>query len=1163
MKLSCSFPARLLCWRIDHSLFRIMRLTFVLLLSTCLYAQAEVYAQRVTISVKNTPLEQVFKEISRQTNYQFFFRDEFLYSMDKVSIHVKDADFKTVLEDCFRGKPLSFSIVNNIIVVRRINPPPPPGFSLKLLEREDATEPELPDIRGSVNDAISGKPLEGATVQVKGSAVSVVTNFEGEFVLKGVDSKATLVISFVGYATATVELKGKLNIVVNLNPVVSQMNETVVVAYGKSKIRDITGSISSISTQDIKNAPMGASLQSLIQGRSAGVNVNIQSASPSSPVSVVIRGASSISGSNQPLWVIDGIPDYSQTSSGNIANTLFNLNINDVQSIEILKDASATALYGSRAANGVVIVTTKRGAEGAKPTIQFTSRWGLQVQNFNGYKYMEAEEYLRFADRAARIEAYGRGSFDYFTRLYLDEQAFMKTNSSEFDMNTFKVLPGAYYEGNTNWQKEMTHNPWNKQYDLSLRGGAKNLAYYVSLNHRMDEGIVKSGDAKSFGGRLNLEAKLRKGIKLGINLSGNSRQVDDKDYMLDVLKKIRPDIPPFNPDGTLFTRDAYTENPYTTLKNTRYSNSQAFIGQMFLELDLMKSLVFRTAYSTQFTKGESLNYTRRGSTFNYDGTRTRNDSKNNTNSWENTLTFAKNFGDHDVTAMAGLSMERFQSNDFGMTATNFPDDDVLNNFTSGAVRGALTESKSANALLSQYARAHYKYKDRYIISGTIRRDGSSRFGPDKRWGIFPSAAVAWIISEEEFFKKSGISNFVSYIKLRASRGLAGSQNLGNYDWRTNVNSSRYNEIPAIAPSSVGNTELQWEEAELTDFGIDFGLWNERIRGTFGVYRKITNHLIYSQPLPPSTSFSSINSNVGSVKNNGVEFDVTADILKNKDFSLQVDFNASTNINRIMKINGVVKELLFPSSYTIYMKVLEGQRTGQWFGYKTAGRLFVSPEEVIALKGRSATGGQTNYRASYENKGDLIFLDQDGNGVINTDDRTTLGSADPKYYGGFGVTASYKSFRINATFTYAYGHKRLWKMPMDDVGYVGNYNHANKIAGKSATLLSPYDAIIPRMTHYGDGGNGTFSDFWLYDASYLRLSALNLVYRVPSTFFRNWVIQGIDLSFQASNLITLTKYPGFDPQGNWSSSAIGTGMGVDNSTYPSARNFNFSVMFTFK
>lgn len=1163
MKLSCSLPARLPCWRINHSFVRIMRLTTVLLLSTCLYAQATVHAQRVTISLKNSTLEQVFKEITRQTNYQFFFRDEFLYNMNRVSINVKDTDFKTVLEDCFKEKPLSFSIVNNIIVVRRTQPVHIPRINLNLLENAETTEIALPDIRGSVADALSGKPLEGATVQVKGSPVSVVTNFEGEFVLKNVDSKATIIVSYVGYTTVVVELKGKQNITINLSPAVSQMNETVVVAYGKSKIRDITGSISSISTQDIKNAPMGASLQSLIQGRSAGVNVNIQSASPSSPVSVVIRGASSISGSNQPLWVIDGVPDYSQTSSGNISNTLFNLNINDVQSIEILKDASATALYGSRAANGVVIVTTKRGAEGAKPTIQFTTRWGLQVQNFNGYKYMEADEYKNFADRAARMEAFGRGAFDYFTRLYLDEAAFMKTNSSEFDKSTFKILPGAYYEGNTNWQKEMTHNPWNKQYDLSLRGGAKNLAYYVSLNHKQEDGIVKSGDAKSFGGRINLEAKLRKGIKFGLNMSGNTRQVDDKDYMLDVLKKIRPDIPPYNPDGTLFTRDAYTENPYTTLKNTRYTNSQAFIGQMFLELDLMKNLVLRTAYSTQFVKGENLNYTRRGSTFNYDGTRTRIDSKNTTNSWENTLTYAKNWGNHDITAMAGFSMEKYSANDFGMTATNFPDDDVLNNFTSGAVRGALTENKSGNALLSQYARAHYKFKDRYIVSGTIRRDGSSRFGPDKRWGTFPSAAVAWIVSEEDFFKKSKLSNFISYIKLRASRGLAGSQNLGNYDWRTNVSSSRYNEIPAIAPSSVGNTELQWEEAELTDFGIDFGLWDERIRGTFGVYRKITNHLIYSQPLPPSSSFGSISSNVGSVKNNGVEFDVTADVIKKKNFNLQVDANASTNINRIMKINGVVKELLFPSTYTVYMKVLEGQRTGQWFGYKTAGRLFVSPEEVIALKGRSSTGAQTNYRATYENAGDLIFIDQDGNGVINADDRTYLGSADPKVYGGFGVTANYKAFRVNLTFTYAYGHKRLWKMPMDDVGYVGNYNHANKIGGQSGTVLSPYEATIPRMTHYGDGANGTFSDFWLYDASYIRLNALNLVYRVPSNVFRSWVIQGIDLSFQASNLITLTKYPGFDPQGNWSSSAIGTGMGVDNSTYPSARNFNFAVLFTFK
>jgi TonB-linked SusC/RagA family outer membrane protein len=508
-------------------------------------------------------------------------------------------------------------------------------------------------------------------------------------------------------------------------------------------------------------------------------------------------------------------------------------------------------------------------------------------------------------------------------------------------------------------------------------------------------------------------------------------------------------------------------------------------------------------------------------------------------------------------------MENNSAERYGMSASNFPDDDVLNDFGSGANRGALQESYTANALISEFARATYKYNNRYIISGTIRRDGSSRFGPDKRWGIFPSGAIAWLVSEENFMKGGGVANIVSYLKLRASHGLTGSQNLGNYDWRTRVGSSRYNERPAIAPNSIGNTELQWEQTKMTDIGVDFGFWRDRIRGTFGVYQKLTDFLIYSKPLPPSTSFSNISSNVASLKNNGVELDIKVDVLKKNDWIVTLDFNAGRNVNRIMKINGITKQLDFPNSYYSYMRVKEGERTGQWFGYQTANRLFVTQEEIIAFQSQTSTGAKQYYQNSLEYPGDLIIIDQNGDGKINADDRKIIGYADPEFFGGFGGSLYYKNFMFNATFTYAYGGERMWYQPMSDAGYIGNYNQSNLIAGESATLHGPYDATMPRMTMYGDGGNGNFSDFWLYDASYVRLSALNVSYRLPAKFFKTMLIQGIDLTFQATNLFTLTTYPGFDPQGNWSSSAIGTGMGIDYSYYPSAKNYNLGIKFTFK
>ncbi|MGE9311911.1 SusC/RagA family TonB-linked outer membrane protein [Niabella sp. CJ426] len=1024
-------------------------------------------------------------------------------------------------------------------------------------------------ITGTVTDS-SGQQLAGATIALRPAGINTLTDARGSFSFN--DLKAgtySIRVSFKGYENLVKEViipSQGTYLRLQLNKNYNVLDEVVTVAYGKSKFRDLTGVVSSLNEKAIKDAPMGSTIQSLLQGRAAGVDVAIQSASPTSPISVVIRGASSLSGDNQPLWVIDGVPQYNVSTTGNIANTLYNLNINDVEGIDILKDASATALYGSRASNGVVIVTTKRGKNGAPPLIEFSSRIGYSKLNLNGYKYFTAPDYLRFADAAAREEAFGRGTFDYFTRLYLDEQAFFNLKTSEFDRSDFKTLDGAYYEGNTNWLEEMTQNPIQQQYSLALRGGTNNLAYYVSLNHQNMQGIVKSGQSKIYGGRVSLEARLRNNIKFSINLDGSSRLADDKDYMLDVLKKIRPDIPVYNEDGTLFTRDPYTENPYTTIKNTDRGNGQVFSGTAALEWTILKGLIFKTAFTNNYNNGQNLEYKRRGSTFEYTGSRSWNNARSNVNVWENTLTYLKTWEKHDLLLLGGWTAEKYKSTIYSMRASDFPDDDILNNFGSGATLSSMGEAVAENALVSQFARAQYKFNNRYILSGTLRRDGSSRFGPGRRWGNFPSYSAAWLVSEEEFIKNSFLSKAVSYLKLRASRGKAGSQNLGNYDWRTQVTATRYNELPAIIPSSIGNEALQWEQTRMTDVGIDYGFWNDRIRGSVGYYVKNTSDLIYSSVLPPSSSFSSINSNIAAVDNKGFEFDLKVDVAKRNNLTITLDFNAASNKNSVQKINNVAKALYYPYSGMpdyAYMKLEEGQRSNQWWGYRTLGRLFVTAEEVIAQQGRTATGGKQPYRTALESPGDLIFDDINGDGKITADDKIYLGSADPKWLGGFGATLIWKNFYVNTTFTYSYGNKRLWDMPMQDVGYVGNYNHSNLIAGQSATLLGPYEATIPRMTQYGDGGNSTFSDFWLYDASYIRLSALNLSYRLPSKLFHGSIVSAVDITGQATNLFTITKYPGFDPQGNWSSSTMGTGMGIDYSTYPSARIFNLGVKLTFQ
>ena len=806
-------------------------------------------SQNVKLGKNELTVREAFKEIERQTQYNFLYNSDFSGMHKKIRFNETETDIYSMLGNILGSTDLTYRIIDDNLVV--IIP-----------AKQDKNM-----VSGRVTSSEDRLSIPGVTVHVKGTDRGTVTDADGRFTIEA-GANDILVFSFVGMTSVEAVIDGRNWISVELKPQISRLDEVVVLGYGTSKVRDVTGAIARVSEADLVKAPMGSTVQSLLQGRAAGVNVMIQSASPTSPISVVIRGQSSLTGNNQPLWVIDGVPEYSAGTSGNIANTLYNLNINDVESIDILKDASATALYGSRAAHGVVIVTTKSGRENLAPVIEFSSRFGLQQMNFNGYSYFEAPEYIQWADYTSKLSVVAAGGFDYFTRLYVDEQAWMNKNNSEFDVHDLVTLPGAYYDGNTNWLKEMTHNPWSRQMDLSLRGGTPNTSYFISLYNNWQDGIVKTGSSETYGGRLRLESRVGKDLRFGANVSGSSRNTNDKDYMLTVLKRVRPDIPAFEQDGSIFTRDAYTENPYTTLKNTLTGNGVQFNGTGNLEYNIINGLVAKTAYTMNYTDGENLTYRWRGSTFNYDGARQWSTYNTPTMVWENTLNFARTFGKHDIIALAGYSREKTRTTTYGMNASNFPDDEVLNNFNAGATKGNMTETVQAHALISQFARAHYKFNNKYIISGTIRRDGSSRFGPDKRWGIFPSVAGAWLITEEGFLKNPEIRKYITYLKLRASTGRAGSQNLSNYAWRTNVGASRYDDNPAIVPSSIGNAELRWEQATMTDLGMDFGLWNERIRGSFGVYRRKTDDLIYSNPLPPSSAFASISSNIASTQNEG-------------------------------------------------------------------------------------------------------------------------------------------------------------------------------------------------------------------------------------------------------------------------------------------------------
>ena len=1138
--------------------FRIMKLTFLFSVCFAMSLSATTLAQqRVSMQLGETKLKKVFEEIQRQTNHVLVYSDDQLRLNGKVTANFEDATVEDVLGEVLQGMGMTFRFENDYIVITR---------------GEEQMLPQTPEsvkVSGTVKDK-DGHALPGVTVLIKGTQIGVATDVEGKFSLNVPDTQSlTLVFSMVGMKTQEVSPSDTENVVVVMEEETSYINEVIVQGYGTTRVKDATGAVSRMNEQDIAMAPMGASVQSLLQGRAPGVNVTIQSASPTSPVNVVIRGVSTLTGNTQPLWVIDGVPDYSMSSSGDINNALFNLNLSDIESIDILKDVSATAIYGSRAANGVIIVTTKRGKEGMEPTVDLNLKVGVQTINSNKINTLNAEEYKYFVDVVGRQTIELNGGFDYNTRFFFDENKFNQLMTSQWDGSMLELKEDAFEYGNTDWWDEMTQNALTQQYDLSIRGGTERSNYFISFSYNDQKGVVKGGRSKLYTGRLNFETSIGKQLKFGINLSASSRKTNNKDNLLENIVNFRPDYPAYNEDGSLnlIPTNTAIENPNLTLANRNNGLGRIFAATASIEWEMLEGLLFKTQGTVNYSNYQTDVFNKKG-TRGYSrasNNRTLSNNDNNTYVWENTLTWSKTWEKHNLVALLGHSVEQYRSKSLSAFGEDFPDEHVLINLQSGA-ESSSESAETRNSLVSLMARLNYKFNNRYLATFTFRADGSSRFGADNRWGYFPSGALAWIISEENFMEN--VRAYIPYLKLRVSVGKTGSQNLGDYDYISLMSSGNYEGAAGIRPSTLGNPILKWEETISTDVGLDFGLWDERIRGTLGYYNKTINNLIYNGSVAANTSFTEVNQNIGTISNTGWEFDIKADVLKTNDMQLTLGFNIATNHGKVKKLDGFLKELKIPYYYE-YVHLEEGGEIGEWYGYKYAGRLFQNKEEIIALR-PVEDGVQGNYRSQYDSAGDLYLMDMNGDKKITADDKVNLGNFNPKCFGGFTLSYSWKNLYASAVFSYSCGAKRLLYYQFEK-SY--NLSASNNVYN---SLLDSYNfaganASYPRLSYTTASYQGTVCDLFIHDASYLRLNALNLNYRLPKKWYSGTFVDNIELSFAASNLFTITKYPGFDPQGNFSTTessydagdVITVGQGIDKSIYPSARVYNIGLRFTFK
>ena len=977
-------------------------------------------------------------------------------------------------------------------------------------------------VKGVVKDA-TGESVIGASVVQKGTSNGIITDIDGNFTLN-VPSNSTIVISFVGYKTQEIPVAGKTQINVTMKEDTEMLDEVVVVGYGQMKRSDLTGSVVSVNDQAIKKS-VPTSIDQVLQGRAAGVQIQANSGTPGASTSIRIRGINSLNATNQPIFVIDGVVVDSATDDEN-SNPLSSINPSDIVSMDVLKDASAAAIYGSRAANGVVIVTTKKGVEGSKPTVNFNYNVTTDVQIKN-FRILYGDEWRETVRRFAK-------------------ETLVYDPSNQYALEILEPNSTALGSANTNWFDEVKQTAIRHNADLTVSGGSKVSKYLISLSVFDQQGMVKGGDLSRYNARVSTEMNVLPILRFGINANMSYTDQDNANTSLFSAQGFRPDLPIYNDNGE-FDLSSGSANPVANTYKKNHNNIYRIMGTVYGEVDIWKGFRFRSSLSgnLQFTENNSFSpsflSTRNeasGSEYHYKYSKTV---------FDNTLNYNYEFNkNHVLDAVAGVSFERGISRSTTMNGQTYPDNDIYTNLGSAASISSWGNGYNASGLFSSFARINYKLMERYLFTFTGRYDGSSMFGSNNRYGFFPSGAIAWRISQENFMKNL---TFINDLKLRASVGTTGTQNLTSFSNRDLYEATSYNNLSAIIHKQVGNRDIRWEKSTQYDLGLDFALFDYRLTGSISGYIKDTKDLIWSFDFPPSATGGSMqmNRNIGALTNRGIEINLVGRVLSTKDWSLDLTLNMSHNKNKVTRLVEEGKaqsamDVVVQGSYADQVLAV-GYPMGAFHGYEYAG-IIQDQARIDELNAYAKSKGQSYYDGNSLKPGHLEIKDLNGDGIINYNDRVIIGNPDPDLFGGLTANLSYKQFSLFANFGYQIGglkiyNKTLQNLPgqltgLIDYGLNDRWSDTNKDAKYPALYIGDG---VPRLT-----------DHELFDASFFRLQEVRLTYNLPL----NKVIKG-QLFISATNLFTITSYPGTDPATVNSNSNYGGN--YETSAYPGFRSFS--------
>ncbi|MDX2415491.1 MAG: TonB-dependent receptor [Bacteroidales bacterium] len=1008
------------------------------------------------------------------------------------------------------------------------------------------------NITGIITDS-EGIPLQGASIVIKGTYTGTISGSDGSYEMPNVSPESILVISYVGMTDLEILVGNQTIISTSLADDAIGLDEIVVIGYGTVKKSDLTGAVGSTSGDELLERPTSSVPQAL-SGKISGVNVSQNSGRPGGQTRIRIRGNNSVSLDNAPLFVVDGVILVSTTAvaqNGRLSglnggtSPIDYINPNDIESIEVLKDASATAIYGARGANGVVMVTTKRGSKtGAR--VNYDSYYGVG-QMARKVGVLNSEEFLMIEEvayqNAEKYDAVGWANGKY------TDPVSKRTNPLLFDSNGKPLY-------DTDWQDEVTQNPFSQNHQLSFTGGGQKGSYGAFLGFTGEEGLMKESSMKRYSGRFVFDSEVTKWLKVGGSLAYNNQneRIIHGSWVGRNMIEAIPIIPVKYPDGTWASNLDYPgmeggPNPVQVGQEyENYLKTHTIIGDVFATITLAKGLELRSSLGINSISQGTNEYA--GRDLNFIGTPTIGYAQKNSSqffSWqfENYLTYTNRFAEiHSITGLLGLSWQQTQTENYNVRVNNFSDDFFsFNNLGAGSVLVAPTSSAATEGINSYFGRVNYSLKDRYLITATGRVDGSSKFGANNRYAFFPSAALAWRMSEEDWL--SG-SSAISNLKLRASYGETGNSGIPAYASAANL-SSNYNYtfggtmMTGIGIGSLANSDLRWERTKQVDAGVEIGFLNGRISFEADVYRKETTDMLLNSPVPLSSGYATVYRNIGSMENKGLELSLNTVNVSKGNFSWSTFFNIAMNKNKVLALTGGSD--IFQSKTIIR----EGEPVNSFWGWIHEGTWGSDEaEEAAALNPTWVPG-------------DIKLKDLNGDGAINNDDKDIIGNGLPKGYGSFINTVNYKGFEFVLDLQFMYGN---------DVMYITTRPQENRqgIANSLSTVLDGWtpdnqDTEIAQWRPVSAGYDNRDTDHMIQDGSFIRGRNLLLAYNFSSGVLNKLHLQKLRLYVSLQNFFLITKYQGYDPEASTNNVAFNAGE-VNFQQYPRPRVYTVGLNVSF-